>query len=79
MAIYGFLAYAIARSLPSIREQFEVAYWTSVLVALIGLSRIVLGVHYVTDIAGGYLVGVFWLLIGLTIAEWTRPPALPQE
>lgn len=78
-AIYGFLAYAIARSLPSIRERFEVAFWTAVLVALIGLSRIVLGVHYVTDIAGGCLVGVFWLLIGLTIAEWTRPPTLPQE
>ena len=75
MALYGFLAYAIARALPSMRERFEVVYWTSVLIGLIGLSRIVLSVHYVTDVAGGFLVGGFWLLIGLTIAEWTRPEA----
>jgi membrane-associated phospholipid phosphatase len=79
MAVYGFIAYAIARSLPNIRERFEVAYWTVVLIALIGLSRIVLGVHYLTDIAGGFLVGGFWLLIGFTIAEWTRSLTLQQK
>ena len=79
MAVYGFIAYAIARSLPNIRERFEVAYWTVVLIALIGLSRIVLGVHYLTDIAGGFLVGGFWLLIGFTIAEWTRSLTLQQQ
>ena len=72
MAVYGFVAYAIARALPNIRERFEVAYWTAVLIVLIGFSRIILGVHYLTDIAGGYLVGGFWLLIGLTIAELTQ-------
>lgn len=75
MAVYGFLAYAIARALPTMRERFEIAYWTAVLIGLIGLSRIVLGVHYITDIAGGFLVGGFWLLIGFTIAEWARPAA----
>jgi len=72
MAVYGFLAYAIARALPNVQDRFEVAYWTAVLIALIGLSRIVLGVHYLTDVAGGYLVGTFWLLLGFAIAEWTR-------
>ena len=73
MAVYGFLAYAIARALPNIRERFEIAYWTVTLIALIGLSRIVLGVHYLSDIAGGFLVGGFWLLNGFSIAEWTQP------
>jgi membrane-associated phospholipid phosphatase len=68
MAVYGFLAYAIARALP-IRERFEVAYWTAVLILLIGLSRIYLGVHYLTDVTGGFLVGGFWLLIGFAVAE----------
>jgi membrane-associated phospholipid phosphatase len=69
-AVYGFIAYAIARVLPSIREQFEIAYWTAVLVLFIGFSRIFLGAHYVTDVVGGFLVGGFWLLIGFMIAEW---------
>jgi membrane-associated phospholipid phosphatase len=69
MAVYGFLAYAIARNLPTVRERFEVAYWTAILILLIGFSRIFLGVHYVTDVIGGLLVGGFWLLVGFTIAE----------
>jgi membrane-associated phospholipid phosphatase len=71
-AVYGFIAYAIARGLPHVREQFDVAYWTAVLVLIIGFSRIFLGVHYVTDVVGGFLVGGFWLLIGFTLAEWNQ-------
>jgi undecaprenyl-diphosphatase len=70
-AIYGFTAYAIARALPGVRERFEIAYWTTVLIVLIGFSRIFLGVHYASDVVGGFLVGGFWLLIGFTIAEWS--------
>ena len=77
VAVYGFLAYAIARVLPNIRERFEVAYWSAILILLIGLSRIFLGVHFLTDVIGGLLVGGFWLLIGFTIAEWNGPPKLP--
>jgi membrane-associated phospholipid phosphatase len=80
MAVYGFLAFAIARDLPTVRQRFEVAYWTAVLIGMIGLSRIVLGVHFVTDVTGGFLVGAFWLLIGFTIAEWSSPQAaVPKD
>ena len=30
--------------------------------ALIGMSRIFLGVHYGSDVLGGYLVAAFWLM-----------------
>lgn len=69
-AVYGFIAYAIARNLPNGRERFEVAYWTANLVLLIGFSRIFLGVHYLTDVIGGFLVGGFWLLVGFAMSEW---------
>jgi undecaprenyl-diphosphatase len=73
IAVYGFLAYAFARDLAGPRQRFEVVFWIGVLIVLIGLSRLYLGVHFVSDVASGYLVGGFWLLIGFTIAEWTRP------
>ena len=77
VAVYGFLAYAIARNLPNARERFEIAYWTGVLILSIGFSRIFLGVHYVTDVIGGFLVGGFWLLVGSTVAEWSGASKLP--
>lgn len=72
MAVYGFLAYAIARHLPRLRERFEVVFWTAVLILLIGFSRIFLSLHYVSDVLSGFLVGGFWLLVGFAIAESTK-------
>lgn len=72
MALYGFLAYALVRDLPGRRERFEVAFWTAMLIAAIGFSRIFLSLHYTTDVLAGFLVGTFWLLVGFVFAEWTR-------
>ncbi len=75
MAVYGFVAYAIARNLDTTRQRFEVTFWTLVLVVAIAFSRVFLDVHYASDVAAGLLVGGFWLLVGFTIAELQRPSA----
>lgn len=72
MAVYGFLAYVAVRRVSSRRVRFEAIYWTSALVALIGFSRIYLGVHFLSDVLSGLLVGGFWLLVGVAVAEWPR-------
>ena len=72
MAVYGFLAYAIARDLIGWRPRFEVVFWSGVLIAFIGFSRIYLSVHYLTDVIAGFLVGGFWLLVAFALAEWRR-------
>ena len=69
MALYGFLAYALARELPTVRARFEVVFWAAVLIASIGFSRIFLSVHHASDVLAGFLVGTFWLLVGFAIAE----------
>ncbi len=72
LAVYGFLAYAVARDLPQPARRYDVAYWTLVVVALVAVSRVLLSVHFASDVAGGLLVGGFWLLVGFTLAEWRR-------
>ena len=37
---------------------------------LIGLSRIYLLEHYLSDVLNGYLIGALWLVIGIAFAEW---------
>ena len=48
---------------PSIKGSSRIVVWfIAVLLALlVGASRIFLGVHYFSDVVGGYLVAGFWL------------------
>jgi undecaprenyl-diphosphatase len=59
-AFYGFLAYLAWRALRGRRRGLATA-GLLLLIGLIGLSRLYLGVHYLTDVAAGYLAGFVWL------------------
>jgi undecaprenyl-diphosphatase len=52
--------------LPAIPPKWRTTVRTAVivLVALIGISRLMLGVHYLSDVIGGWALGIAWL--GLT-------------
>lgn len=40
------------------------------MVVLIGASRIFLGVHYFSDVLGGYLIAAFWLMFSIHYGGW---------
>ena len=40
------------------------------LIILIGFSRIYLRVHYTSDVLGGFIIGLLWLLISLAMLKW---------
>jgi len=72
MAVYGFIAYAIGRDLSRMDRRFELWFWASTLILLVAASRMILSVHYASDVAAGLLVGGFWLIAGFALTEYLR-------
>jgi undecaprenyl-diphosphatase len=60
--------------LPATHGRWRTAFITATvtLVALIGISRILLGVHYLSDVVGAWAVGIAWLGLTTFAFELTR-------
>lgn len=61
MAFYGFLIYLIyqIKMMKWIRVFLTILF--SVVILAIGISRIYLGVHFPSDVAGGFIAGLIWV------------------
>ena len=60
--IFGFFAVLIARELPG-RTRVWPYLVSGIVVALIGFARLYLGAHWLSDVIGGMLFGLVWLLV----------------
>ncbi len=62
VSVFGFMALAIAAGAP---ERWRVWVYVAgvVFILLIMFSRLLLSLHYLSDIIGGALVGGFWVLV----------------
>lgn len=81
---YGLLAILLSVSFPRYRWLFAAA--AVVLAFGVGLSRVYLAVHWTTDVAGGWLLGICWLALAAAfissipaLAWATGRAALPRE
>lgn len=79
--VFGFFAVLIARELPG-RARVWPYLVSGALVALLGFARLYFGAHWLSDIVGGALFGVLWLLVlGIAYRRhigrsfWMRPLA----
>ncbi|GAB2769711.1 phosphatase PAP2 family protein [Salinimicrobium soli] len=61
MAFYGFLIYLLFRIKMAKWLRFLLAFIFTFLILSIGLSRIYLGVHFPSDVAGGFIAGLIWV------------------
>jgi membrane-associated phospholipid phosphatase len=69
---YGFCAYLSILSVKTMETRSKIVTWAVFLVFMIGVSRLYLGVHYLSDVAAGFTAGICWLVVCATGVELFR-------
>lgn len=67
MAFYGIVIYLVYKNVSNKYLKWLLITLLSLLILSIGFSRIYVGVHYFTDVAGGFLLGLAYLIIYINI------------
>ena len=63
MAFYGYLIYLIYKYVKNKYVKWISIVLLSILICSIGVSRIYLGVHYTSDVLGGFFISISYLII----------------
>ncbi len=63
MAFYGYLIYLIYKYVKNKYIKWSSIVLLSLLICSIGISRIFLGVHYTSDVLGGFFISISYLVI----------------
>ena len=69
MAFYGYFIYLIYKYVKNKYVKWISISLLSLLICLIGISRIYLGVHYTSDVLGGFLISISYLIIYISAAN----------
>ncbi|RHW43436.1 PAP2 family protein [Neobacillus notoginsengisoli] len=64
-ALYGALTFLLWRHISSQIGRVLLIILSAFMILTIGISRIYLGVHYPSDIMGGYFISAFWLTFAI--------------
>ncbi|WP_445486582.1 phosphatase PAP2 family protein [Niallia sp. 03133] len=67
--LYMFIAYLLIQDMKSKIGKGFIVIGACLILLLIGISRIVLGFHYATDIIAGYFIGAIWLFLWISLYE----------
>lgn len=69
MAFYGFLIYLAYKYIKNNKLKMLLSIVLGLIPLLIGISRIYLGVHYTSDVIGGFMVSISYLIIYTRIVK----------
>ncbi len=79
VTFYGLLIYIIGHTITPDELRWLLTFLVVLLIMLIGFSRIYLRVHYASDVLGGFIIGLLWLLISLAVLKWLEGYATSYE
>ncbi|MCE9531258.1 MAG: phosphatase PAP2 family protein [Planctomycetes bacterium] len=72
MVTYGMLAYLVAWKWATSWIRWPLIAVLGLIIIVVGLSRMLMGVHWFTDILGGFLLGMGYVSIWVAAVEWGR-------
>jgi undecaprenyl-diphosphatase len=75
LATYGAIAYVLMRTLPA-RWRLPVVLGAVAVVGMIAWSRLIIGVHFASDVLAGAMSSTAWLTACVLVAEWLRRRAI---
>ncbi len=71
-AFFGFIVFlAFALLKPSLQRTLLIVFF-GLLILLVGMSRIYLGQHWASDVAGAYLLGILTLVANIAFYRWGK-------
>ena len=79
MAFYGYLIYLIYRYIENKYIKWLLIVLLSILICLIGISRIYLGVHYTRDVLGGFLLSISYLVVYISLIKNLKIKNITKE
>ncbi len=75
-AIYPTLGLLLARTFKDQHLKVFVLAAAACLTLMIGFTRIYIGVHYPTDVLGGWMLGLSWAILCALVSQRLRPPGI---
>lgn len=69
VALYGFIIFSVCYGAKNWNKKVNQVFLGGIIIFLISLSRLYLGVHYLSDVIGGYILGLLCLLLGIELAR----------
>ncbi len=67
LLFYGFLAYLLIQQARNTKWRWPILFILALVPVIVGVSRLLLGVHYPTDIFAGWDFGAFWLTMTIIL------------
>jgi len=69
-SFYSVLAYIFWKNVKSRNGRKMLALGSGLMILLIGISRIYLGVHFPSDVIGGFLASAIWVILAVATFRW---------